>query len=428
MRRKKASPSKDDAAPRRTALDAWLGANQNIGSISKQVAPHTENSFFALGDGSPCDNSGEHVVSHGHVTASVPVQTPEATTDTEPSLPHTQFSSKDAYSTEYVGFRPDQVVEERAIDAWLGDDDQVLYVEDITSSGDKIQAWPETGDSILLSNDAYLDTSGLTTDSLDELNYTEAPPFPNPEHHSALADIYRRIAEALGPSWTQVKSFIAMTAPTESDQELMDTYQDFLEAEVKISGWNPAHIVRPSGSRNARLHLMLHYPTFTTENPDYGETADATNVCINLLLRKGLSAQNAFWYEAYFRRQVAAAVRHHAIAAQFWPEAVRQHHEKFSLFCQQQAKTVLVVFGAANRKAISNRYWSEKYTVTEYRVRITATETVVLGVVRCTDGLIDHLLIFCPHPEWLLHNWTFGKQIRTYVLYTRYTLTLYTHL
>jgi hypothetical protein len=61
-------------------------------------------------------------------------------------------------------------------------------------------------------------------------------------------------------------------------------------------------------------------------------------------------------------------------------------------------------------------------------VRVTATETVILGVVRCTDGLIDHLLIFCPHPEWLLPNWTFGKQIRTYVLYTRYTLTLYTHL
>lgn len=80
----------------------------------------------------------------------------------------------------------------------------------------------------------------------------------------------------------------------ESGPGIFEKYEQFVEDEASASGWEPAHLVRPSGAQHAALHLKLHYPSFTTVKPDWGETCDSSNGCIRLLTSKGLSAENAF--------------------------------------------------------------------------------------------------------------------------------------
>ena len=136
----------------------------------------------------------------------------------------------------------------------------------------------------------------------------------------------RRLKTSFSFCWSEIEDFLASSEDLSrmGDSEFAEQVEEFRRLECSISGWNPAHIVKPSGSPNSALHLMLNYPTFKTRNPDSGETADATNVCTNLLIKKGLTSDNSFWYEACFRRQVPPTVRHQATATKFWPTDVKQ--------------------------------------------------------------------------------------------------------
>ena len=98
------------------------------------------------------------------------------------------------------------------------------------------------------------------------------------------------IKKALGGDWAAVERYLAVTkTPKLSDEEFRDRFEEFRRNEKHVASENPAHLVRPSGSLGARISAKLHYPTFTTSNPKFGEVADASNPCMRLITEKGLT-------------------------------------------------------------------------------------------------------------------------------------------
>ncbi|KAI4647248.1 uncharacterized protein J4E79_010399 [Alternaria viburni] len=178
-------------------------------------------------------------------------------------------------------------------------------------------------------------------------------------------------------------------------------FQSFKKEEARRSGMVESHIVSPSGYATSLLHLQLHYPTFTTKHLNDGQTLDATNRCIRILIEKGFVASNTYWFEAYFRRLSAASVRHLANVADGWKEEVKQLHDEFAYRCQSLSKKVLLVFGAFNRKRFHERHNVENITV-----RLSCGSTTLMGIVRNNAQKILFVVVYAWHPEYLLRNRT----------------------
>lgn len=66
------------------------------------------------------------------------------------------------------------------------------------------------------------------------------------------------------------------------------SWAEFVKKETEASKQPEAYLVKPSGYRDAQLHLVLHYPTFRVANDEYGEMDDASNPTIKQLRDKGI--------------------------------------------------------------------------------------------------------------------------------------------
>ncbi|KAH7082941.1 hypothetical protein BKA63DRAFT_486357 [Paraphoma chrysanthemicola] len=178
-----------------------------------------------------------------------------------------------------------------------------------------------------------------------------------------------RILAAVETASGEIEAFLD-AAPEQYDaEELHIEFENYRDQERVLSGWDPAHIVKPSGLPSQALHLKLNYPTFRMQQIEHGESADHTNNSTKLLMLKGLTAANAFWYEACFRRQAPARSRHQEVATRDWPAEVKNLHTEFSHHCELIDKKVLTLFGASNRKTFNDRY-----AVTQLNIRASDTE------------------------------------------------------
>jgi hypothetical protein len=86
----------------------------------------------------------------------------------------------------------------------------------------------------------------------------------------------------------------------------------------EVISWSPTRkaeeeIVAPSGSIRAKIALHLNHPTFTTNHAIDGEVCDPTNRCMGLVIGKGFSKDNAFWFDHFSRREKKSdAVSHYS--------------------------------------------------------------------------------------------------------------------
>jgi hypothetical protein len=285
-------------------------------------------------------------------------------------------------------------------------EDRVLLLEDVTSADAVTQTWiGGDQEAILLDDGQYLDTSGLTD---EEINHWDAAiEIAEPGNvrsyscsHAEIDVLRRKIIDAFHSSDPDLRRFFDNPTHAADLLEITEEFEEFAWHENAISGWKKAHLVHPSGKPSPFVHIQLHYPTFTTKFPNNGETLDATNSCVKLLMDKGYNEDNAFWYESYFRRQVASTVRHLPNVAQEWPARVRTLHEDFSSMCQHMSKKVLLLFGASNRKA-----FHERHNVQDVVVHIE-NAPVKMSVLRNEKLEIQYLVIYAWHPEYLLRNRT----------------------
>ncbi|KAJ4371125.1 hypothetical protein N0V83_004341 [Neocucurbitaria cava] len=263
-------------------------------------------------------------------------------------------------------------------------------------------------EDVLFSDYDEPEPDSSTEDSIDSINSTVAIDLlasaQSPsmlQSASYFTELQQSIQRSLSSEWAEIEAFLHTDYVPQELEEFNDLFEAFRRQETGFSGWNPAFLVTPSGHPGERLHLKLHYPTFRSQHLEYGESADDTNNSTKLLMRKGLDASNAFWFEACFRRQTPTSSRHQECATKLWPTEVKDTHSSFSHLCEGFRKKVLLLFGAVNRKNFNLRY-----AVVERTVRTSPTELVTVGIVRRPNEAIHYLVVYCPHPEWLLWNWT----------------------
>ncbi|KAI4656613.1 uncharacterized protein J4E78_006502 [Alternaria triticimaculans] len=284
-----------------------------------------------------------------------------------------------------------------------------MLVQDVTRTYNVKDTWAggEHG-AILLDDGDYLDTNDMTPDEIAAWAThmdTENTACINVPSEARLAAVRAEVLQALAMMTCGAREFLE---ETEYDLEYgQDTFnmpglfQSFKKEEARRSGMVESHIVSPSGYATSLLHLQLHYPTFTTKHLNDGQTLDATNCCIRILIEKGFVASNTYWFEAYFRRLSAASVRHLANVADGWKEEVKQLHDEFAYRCQSLSKKVLLVFGAFNRKRFHERHNVENITV-----RLSCGSTTLMGIVRNNAQKILFVVVYAWHPEYLLRNRT----------------------
>lgn len=99
--------------------------------------------------------------------------------------------------------------------------------------------------------------------------------------------------------------------PVQSDSKkrafnASDEFAQFQETESLL--WNPPRrqdeLVPPSGDFNWPIAHHLHNPSFVTQNPHYGETADPTNPCIGLVIANAFVKGKTLIYDHLARREV----------------------------------------------------------------------------------------------------------------------------
>lgn len=228
-----------------------------------------------------------------------------------PSQPPSSAVEPSSSSTTPPSFLQEQAL--KLVDVWIGEDSEFVQIETVSSVGDvvRICAGADNG-SIVLSDSTYVATKGMGHEEVELLSQTpeefgntsskELTPLDLDVNFS-IESILEAVADSVGYEWPEISAFLQEHPQDTDEAHFAEQFKTFRELEADLSGWDPAHLVKPSGSPNNALHLMLNYPTFKTQKPNDGETADDTNVCTKLLLKKGLSADNCFWYEACFRRQ-----------------------------------------------------------------------------------------------------------------------------
>ena len=110
-------------------------------------------------------------------------------------------------------------------------------------------------------------------------------------------ELREKIRISMGSEWAEIDEFLRTPYGLKDAGPFNRQFEEFRRQESVQSGWDPALLVSPSGDPSQQMHLKLNYPTFRTQRLEYGESADDTNSSTRLLMRKGLAASNAFWFE-----------------------------------------------------------------------------------------------------------------------------------
>ena len=98
----------------------------------------------------------------------------------------------------------------------------------------------------------------------------------------------------------------------------------------------------------SRKSLKLHYPSFTSEQILDGQIADTTSPCPKHLMSFGFTEKNAFWLEAYFRREDPKNLSKSPLET--CAPNLNDAHNCFARWCESNlAAKIEVHFGKRNR-------------------------------------------------------------------------------
>lgn len=204
-----------------------------------------------------------------------------------------------------------------------------------------------------------------------------------------------------------------MTGPEKEEvlDDLPERFAVFRDEEVAASKEKPEHLVCPSGSLNADLLILLHYPTFKTREDLKlnGTTAADVNPCINFLIKKGFSTSSCLFLDRYCRRLDPLPIKRKVknkkshwleVPMDRWSSDLSNIHRRFSLSVMQTSKAkVFLIFGDRNKQEYLD---SPQHQFME--VQLDTSVDPVQVAIEYHESRVKRVLIFCPHPEWLLHR------------------------
>lgn len=167
--------------------------------------------------------------------------------------------------------------------------------------------------------------------------------------------------------------------------------------EVQISSRNEHHLISSSGSLVAPILIKLHYPSFTTSHKDDGETADYSSPCPRLLLNAGFTSGNAFWMQAYYRRELPEASRKSPMRK--WSPKLLQIHEEHSDWHEEHSMARFrLLLGSHNRKNDLKKQDTVSF-LSKFPEDITIRTSLHVN-----KGTIHHITFYTHHPEDLFQN------------------------
>ena len=120
---------------------------------------------------------------------------------------------------------------------------------------------------------------------------------------------------------------------------------------AKICGSEVASLAKPSGPLMATLSIMWHYPTFTTNHPQYGMVFDDSNGCLRMQKAKIGASRQVLTFDAYPMRYSMPKTGNFYDNLSFWEE-YKAEADQLRAELSQYAKFRLVL-GKDNNFALA---------------------------------------------------------------------------
>lgn len=209
-----------------------------------------------------------------------------------------------------------------------------------------------------------------------------------------------------------IESFLSQE-PSLPTTSLHDKWNEFIKEELEESKDKEEYLVRPSGSLNARLGVLMHHPTWKTATAEFGETADPSNPCTALVinkLRSSFEHEHLLMLDLYCRRvqSLDSAVRKRGRSAitELWTPKQRQIHQDFSSWVMRESRAkVWILFGSFVRDYFISRTAQSLQLI---KIPIPASPNapvteVLVGIETSETQKILKVVIFVTHPESLFY-------------------------
>jgi hypothetical protein len=187
---------------------------------------------------------------------------------------------------------------------------------------------------------------------------------------------------------------------TLSDFDIRTEFARFQKKESIL--WNPPRpqeeLVPPSGELDWPIAHHLHNPSFITQTPHTGETADPTSPCIALIMANTFVRGKTLIYDHIARREIVDGLLD-------YPEQILRCHEAWlSALRDNMLAKVEIVYGRVAQKRMLEicdfeqlTLWGEHREVTVYLEWISCDDQISRTLIR--------FLVFAMHPQVFLLPW-----------------------
>jgi len=179
-----------------------------------------------------------------------------------------------------------------------------------------------------------------------------------------------------------------------------DEFARFQETESLL--WNPPRrkdeLVPPSGDFNWPIAHHLHNPSFITQNPHNGETADPTNPCIGLIMANMFVRGKTLIYDHLARHEIVDGLVD-------YPEHILRCHEAWLLKIQKNMLAkVEILYGRDIQQRVLKicdltrlSLWGKHSGIAVYLEWMPGDPESLRKLTR--------LLVFAMHPQLFLFPW-----------------------
>ena len=214
-----------------------------------------------------------------------------------------------------------------------------------------------------------------------------------------------------------VRSSLINIAETERNiNDLRQAFAEFSLSEVHTwesignYSYDATRLVAPSGSLNSNIAHHAHQPSLLTQTPNYGETADATNPCIAIIMGSAFQLGHSLIFDHVSRREEKSE------GLQVYPESILHCHESFVQQIREsmQAK-VEVIYGLH----VKNKILQDQRLSFDMLPLWGAYRGVQLVLDRETnynnaepEHMYRRFLLFAVHPQRFLYGQNYAESKR----------------
>ena len=206
----------------------------------------------------------------------------------------------------------------------------------------------------------------------------------------------------------QLRFYLATRPYYPSPISLSEEWIAFAEKEVSFTQGPMSELVAPSGdfSANCPLYTQYHYPTFFTSRQQWGFSADNTNACTRMTLKKGLNplTQPIVQGEVFWRRESTkgSSGKKHPYQKMNHQDVLDLHDTFSKKMYQIVNPLVVLVFGRAAENKLLDTYATGcdvgLLEIPSFQPQGSGDRNIRLYIIM-RMGTICRVAVASPHPE-----------------------------